>query len=1583
MDFNIGQLLFPQGPVSQDRYDLTPCFEFSALYGALSALVALLLCSRLYSFWRHGKRHGLGRTAMIYWPTQISMTLASIVIASQALEFYLQESHLSVAVLGCLGMAITWVTAIFVNHFEHEYEIRSSTVIFSFFVTSIASTAIILHTLFDLRSLTGAPRLLAFMVLLIVGLVVEAWPRGWTKVQQSCNVSNYDKANIASRLTFFFFQSTVNVALRRSITFEDIANLLPEKLKTGRLHHELSSRWNARIMKRQRSSATVNKKNSFSPRQSNLTNPPSLFWTVMLTHLSGLVPIIFIRIVYIFLSYGMPFLLSVMLTYLEESDQRPRSYGIMLAFSMFLCSIVATMLYTYNRFQMFQLGVGTRAALISMVYRKALRLSPGSRQRSTTGEITNHMSVDADQWGDAMLVLTSWISVPLEITVALIMLYQFLGWTMIAGVAGLLLVLPLQAWQARAFEIRQSEKLAAMDRRIRLTSEVLAGIKVVKIYGWERAFRERILSLRKQELVALKKLGFLQAYISIVYFSFNLIISLLAFGAYTLWGGPDGTPGTLTPQKVFVSMTLFTMLRIPLSNLSEATTSTISIVVSTARIQEFLLREEVNDDDYVRSNSLPRSQQDPVVLVKEGSFTWDDRYAEEYAAEGEATSPQHEDHQGLLTEQCSRSPNSGLSTGPTLSSINLSVAREDLIAVVGRVGQGKSSLLSAIIGEMYKLEGKVQMSGRVAYVPQQAWIVNATLRDNILFGNDLDQERYNRVLFTCGLEPDLAMLPAGDQTEIGERGINLSGGQKQRVSLARAAYADADIYLLDDPLSAVDAHVSHHLWSNLIGPTGLLRDKARILVTHGLQHLRDVDHIVVLKDGAIVEQGSFAELIRSKQTFYQLIKEHSHRHSERPKDGMTRRTSSASYVTSMLRNDGTARSGGTKFNQAISVKDDTTKADTAESSASLQADGDGAVGDLSFEYDSTDTVSVTGGDADPESQETTPREEGKGDKGKLIEIEKLKEGNVDVETALRYARAAIGSSKESDIPEDQSGDINLSNTHQDLERAIPGTQSQDISLGLFLGVYSLITLLYVIIYFVVNWLGLAVARIRASEALHRDLLTKILRLPMSFFDTTPLGRILNRFSSDILVVDERLPNKAMDTTFFLVSVTSTLIMILYATPAFFFVLPFTLQAYWVIQYCFRRVNQSIVRIYSVSKSPVYQHFTETLSGVSTIRAMSVQAQFIKANTEWVDRMANAFLAFMISKRWVEIQLRFLSTTILFTASLLINNLVSMERVVEYMDLDTEAPEHTSVKLPEAWPNRGQVRFCNYSTRYREGLDLVLKNISIDVQPGQKIGIVGRTGAGKSSLTLALFRIIEAANTRGRSSPNGSVVQMESESQGYQTAQTRLVDFEEPQDDVSTCGGSQGRGSDFVQSRIEIDGIDISTIGLEELRQNLSIIPQDPTLFAGTVRDNLDPFQQAQDADLWEALERSHLKSYIISLPGGLHAEVIQNGENFSVGQRSLLCLARAILRRNKILIMDEATAAVDVETDKLVQQTIRSEFHDRTILTIAHRIKTVMDSDKILVLDHGSVVEYDAPSVLLKRGETSLFYQLAKQAGEI
>ncbi|KAF8952078.1 Multidrug resistance-associated protein 1 [Haplosporangium bisporale] len=560
------------------------------------------------------------------------------------------------------------------------------------------------------------------------------------------------------------------------------------------------------------------------------------------------------------------------------------------------------------------------------------------------------------------------------------------------------------------------------------------------------------------------------------------------------------------------------------------------------------------------------------------------------------------------------------------------------------------------------------------------------------------------------------------------------------------------------------------------------------------------------------------------------------------------------------------------------------------------------------------------------------------------------------------------------------------------------------SISYFMGIYAILITSYILLFACTSHIALTTAAIRASERLHDSLLNNVLRLPMSFFDTTPAGRIVNRFSSDFFNIDVLIPFFILEALKCGVSALGSIIVISVTTLIFLVVVPPIVSIFIALQLYYTAASRSFRRIESTAMSPFHQHFFETLSGVSTIRALQCDERFIEQNASRADQASNAQFVRNIGERWLTVRLEALGSAIVLMASLfavlgrnslspsmvgmslsyalnitqdityLIQSMcdvqfqmVSLERIDDYCNKSQEAPNFTDVQLPESWPSQGRISFKNYSTRYRQGVDLVLKNISFEVQPGEKVGIVGRTGAGKSSLTLALFRIIEAANSHwAKSSHNGPAADSGPSKTDIDAIDQEKVLVEEEED-----GGS-----------IWIDGVDISTVGLEHLRQRLAIIPQEPTLFEGTVRDNLDPFQQASDAEVWEAMELAHLKGYISSLTGGLYFQVTRNGENFSVGQRSLVCLARALLRKTKVLVLDEATASVDVETDDLIQKTIRKEFKDRTILTIAHRIKTVMDSDRILVLDKGRVQEYEAPSELLKRKE-SMFYRLAKQANEI
>ncbi|KAK7108692.1 hypothetical protein V1264_016377 [Littorina saxatilis] len=882
--------------------------------------------------------------------------------------------------------------------------------------------------------------------------------------------------------------------------------------------------------------------------------------------------------------------------------------------------------------------------------------------------------------------------------------------------------------------------------------------------------------------------------------------------------------------------------------------------------------------------------------------------------------------------------------GPTLKDVNLQIPAGGLVAVVGQVGAGKSSVISAIIGDMIKVQGQVVVKGSVAYVPQQAWIQNDTVRNNILFGESMRQRDYDECVEACALSPDLDILPAGDLTEIGERGINLSGGQKQRVSLARAVYSDADVYLLDDPLSAVDSHVGKHIFEEVIGRSGLLKHKTRILVTHGVHWLPLVDQVIVLKNGQVSEIGSYDELLSHNGAFAQFLKTYflQEAHDEDEDDPEVRE------LKRMM------------LQRLESVTDDDL---TDEDASRLER------------KKSVSSEPAEKKETDKEREKKDELKEALG-KDKLIEEEKVEIGKVRWDVFKEYGKsvgyvyaliivvvyllyeasavlANIWLSQWTDDPDLNNLTVFPANSSERLDR-------NNYYLYLY-GGFGAAQTIFVIIYSAIE----SLRTVHASRVIHHKMLSRIFRAPMSFFDTTPIGRIVNRFSQDIDAIDTELPMTFLMGLDCACIVLSTLIVISYSTPYFLVAVLPLFVLYMLIQRFYIPTSRQLKRLESKTRSPIYNYFGETISGASVIRAFGKQTRFIEESERRVDSNQVFGFSSYTANRWLGFRLEFLGNVIVLVAATvavalkdtitgglvglsvsyaleittnlnwlvrmisdLETQVVSVERVKEYTELATESAwSRKGHRPPMSWPQHGEVKIENLSLRYRPDLDLVLKDISCTIESGQKVGIVGRTGAGKSSLTLALFRLIEPA-----------------------------------------------------AGVIRLDNVNIANLGLHDLRTKLTILPQDPVIFAGSLRMNLDPFGEYSDSQVWQSLEHAHLKAYVDSLPDSLEHECGEGGENLSVGQRQLLCLARSLLRKTKVLILDEATAAVDMETDELIQQTIREEFNDCTVLTIAHRLNTVMDYDRILVLDKGEVAAFDSPSNLL-RDRDNIFFTMAQSAG--
>ncbi|NXN08529.1 MRP1 protein, partial [Indicator maculatus] len=1110
-------------------------------------------------------------------------------------------------------------------------------------------------------------------------------------------------------------------------------------------------------------------------------------------------------------------------------------------------------------------AVKIKTAVVGLIYKKALTLANFSRRNYTTGEIVNLMSADAQQLMELTVNINLLWSAPFQIIMTVFFLWKELGPSVLAGVAVLLLVIPINALIAGKVKRLKKKQMRYSDQRVKLLSEMLHGIKILKLYAWEPSYQRKVMSIREYEMDVLKSSGYLTIYSMLTLTCIPFMVSLATFGIFFLLDKEN----VLTATKVFTSISLFNILRLPLFDLPSVISAVAQTKVSLSRLEDFLCAEDLNPED-VNTNY---SGSHAVGFIG-ASFCWE---------------------------------KNGL---PVLKNLNVSIPEGSLVAVVGQVGSGKSSFLSAVLGEMEKLEGTVQRRGSVAYVSQEAWIQNGSLQENILFGANLNRTYYELVLESCALLPDLEQLLNGDQTEIGERGVNISGGQKQRVNLARAVYSNADLYLLDDPLSAVDVHVGKHLFEKLIGPSGLLKSKTRILVTHNLMFLPHTDLIIVMEEGRISQMGTYQELISKGANFADLIQVFG--------------TERASEKATPMEVNSSKREG--------------------QLGGSLQ------------------------------QRELLKHKDSSFDQWKIVtnHKEKVATGGIKISVVLKYLQAfswhwmwltiaayvgqnalAIGQN------------LWLSTWTTETAKVSDFTewkQSQNYKLGIY-GLLGFIQGKHECLLVCCGAYALTRGSLSASWTLHHQLLDNVLHLPLQYFQTNPVGQIINRFTKDLFIVDFRFHYYLRTWLNCTLDVIGTVLVITSALPLFILVVIPLGYFYFTIQRYYIASSRQIRRLAGASHSPVISHFSETFAGRSTIRAFGHQERFIRKNNDVVYENLVYFYNNVISNRWLSVRLELLGNLMVFFAALFVvlagdtvssstiglsisyalniiqslnfwvrkaceieTNAVSIERVCEYAKMDKEEPWIMSKRPPVGWPDKGIIEFFNYKAQYRKDLGLALNDISFQTKSKEKVGIVGRTGAGKSTLTNCLFRVLE---------------------------------------------GSEGK--------IIIDGIDISTIGLHDLRENLNIIPQDPVLFSGTLQSNLDPLGKHPDLELWRVLELCDLKDFVQSLPKKLLHEISEGGENLSAGQRQLVCLARALLRKAKILVLDEATASVDMETDDLVQSIIKREFYNCTVLTIAHRLHTVMDSERVLVLDAGRILEYDTPYNLLQR--KGAFSEMVAEAG--
>ncbi|KAF9438945.1 hypothetical protein BGZ76_002608 [Entomortierella beljakovae] len=1414
------------------------------------------------------------------------------------------------------------------------------------------------------------------------------------------------------------------------------------------------------------------------------TKQPSLLWRIYITNRRDVWISFVYGIISSVASFGVPYFISRLLDFISDKDvsDDPKEIAYFYVFGMLFSDIIKSLTLGQNLYYGRRIDVRLRAMIGAEVYAKALRRKDMSGiatektkkgSGSDTGMIANLMAVDANCIAGIGSSLFFLYTCPIEIIISLIMLYSVLGYSSLVGVAIMLLTFPVHHYAAKKYARIQGQMMESRDHRVGLMSELLHGIRMIKFFTWENNIRKKIMEVRDQELRRIIRLYIINTLFVLLWVGSPILVTVMAFTSYTKLEHKE-----LTPTVAFTSMIIFFILRGPLNILPSIFTELLEAIVSVRRVEAFLSEEETSKYS-IRSNEAPSTENaflSPSIAPQSvrtpntigftnASFRWHRRST---AA-------------GVM----SRNSSNGIFTLKNLT-INFPVGKLSLVC--GSTGSGKTSLLMALLREMDIISGTVDLPrsttkvvnpntgyipGTIAYVSQYPWLQQLSIRDNILFGSPFEVERYQHVLEACALLPDLAIFENGDLTEIGENGITLSGGQKQRVSLARAMYSRAQHLFFDDCLSAVDAHTARHLFENCLkGP--LMNGRTRILVTHHIRLcLRDATYVVLLKDGALALTGPPVKLIRSG-----LLGEILERNGTMEEDNPNANPSTLAPDNLNYKDPSSRNAVSPKLKNLREAKKLVDEEARSRGQVKLvvyniymqACGGKGFWIVLIFILLVARFLGIS----------------------EFVWISEWASGYDDPVRKMEYAISKIGILNRKNNPEDD----------------------EPVDLNFYIGIYCLISLMTVFLT-IVRMFWQFYGSLRASRSLYEELLISVIHAPIRFFDTTPVGRIINRFSKDFEVIDGQLMQLMVGMLLNIFGIVAIVFVISVVTPGFLIASAFIAMAYFFVGTYYIASSRELKRIESVTKSPLYSHFGETLVGVSTIRAFGVESQFMEDVLVKLDNNNSPFYFLWMCNRWLSIRVDFIGSMVTFIAGILIlinldtlnaswsgislgaavnfmglvywlvriyteteMSLNSVERVNEYLDMPQEPPAVIAGSRPPAgWPFDGRIEIKDLTMQYAPDLGPVLFDVSLNIRPREKIGIVGRTGSGKSTLALSLFRLMEPAS--------GSIA---------------------------------------------VDGIDITKIGLQDLRSRLTIIPQDAVLFNGTIRSNLDPFHEHTDYELWEALRRVHLvkarssrSGSATSLPSGIisafyqnhqnyqgpppgqypnqsldmnghthhyqhhreprdhtpmdpdlastkygnmvvndpfrspsglhqsaqseynhqssdsgmstpllsangfrpngmllldpmspkvlcssmgHAEttddtrsisqslsepsnpfenldspVSDGGYNFSQGQRQLLCIARALLRESRVIIMDEATASVDFGTDEKIQATIRNELGDSTLITVAHRLRTIMDYDRVLVLEQGRVVEFDSPLNLITT-PSSRFRDMVEKSGE-
>ncbi|KAL6946779.1 hypothetical protein ACO0QE_001628 [Hanseniaspora vineae] len=1441
-------------------------------------------------------------------------------------------------------------------------------------------------------------------------------------------------ANIFSQIFFLWVLPLISVGYKRTLQPKDLFKM-DEKLGVDEVYNKFEKNWNKELDKlKQKQNITGSVDSTENEQEVELTK-----FTIIVVLFKTFYKQFLMAVVFIILgncsSAFNPMLTKKLINFVEAKQMVPNLHvnkGIGYAIGASLIMLVNGIFFNHFFHMSMLMGGQVRSVLTKALLSKSFKLSGKSKHKYSNGVITSMMSTDLSRLELALAFHPFLWGFPFPVVITIVLLIVNLGAIALVGIALFFVVVCVTMLGFKLILKTRVQANIHTDRRVTLMREILNSLKMIKYYAWEDAYEQNVNDSRTKEIKKVIVMSYTKNFFTALGITLPSLCSLITFLALYKIGWTGRNSG-----DIFSSLSLFQVLSIQMFFIPMALGTGVDGFIGLQRIQNFLKSSEEqetpekpectdsenslelrncsfewesfdNDDDEEEDDDEDseggnegienlRKSQPKSDKLNSSSSSASSSSSDTEKKPANVSSPQEDDTSSL--QKLSKSAFSGF------TNVNLNIKKGEMVIVTGSIGTGKSSLLMALSGFMKQTSGVVHQSGSLLLCGYP-WIQNTTARNNILFGSEFDRKKYDKIVDVCTLGADFDILPAGDLTEIGERGITLSGGQKARINLARTVYKNRDIYLFDDVLSAVDARVGKYIMDHCM--MGMLKDKTRILATHQLSLIERADKVIFLGTDNSFDFGTVNELRQRNQDFVKLL-DFAKTESDKQKEQELKEKLEAGELDPKEQY-AQHQAGKEKLAELPVLQ----SGEITKSDAALTEGQQPAVDNASIAMDVNDYQPQFNGEHDKDLAQLK------------MQISRRSSGTLSLSQ----------SQKNEEIAAEQDR-ANMGHTTQKEERAV-----NSISLRIYkeyvkagagkwaapiFGLYAtLVTFTAFCTLFASVWLSfwteqkfkgrsesfymglycfwvfgaflflssqftlLCVLGLRSSKVLNLKSVHKLLHTPMSFLDTTPIGRVLNRFTKDTDTLDNELTDQVRLFVYQLGNLTGVIVMCIIYLPWFAIAVPFLAFCYICIANHYQCSGREVKRLEAVQRSFVYNNFNEVLGGMTTIKCFQKEQAFLMKNDFLINKQNEATFLSIALQRWVALFLDFVAVmfaliisilcvtrtfhvsaasagvmltyvlqlpgllnTLLRSMTQMENDMNSVERLVSYA---TELPQEAAYRIPEMtppaeWPVRSNIEFEDVSLAYRPELPLVLKHVTISVADGEKIGICGRTGAGKSTIMSALYRLVE----------------------------------------LST-------------GRIIIDGVDISKIGLYDLRSKLSIIPQDPVLFKGTVRKNLDPFVEHDDAALWDALVRGgaiepeeidFVKTQKVGQNSGksnedsdeeevhkfhLDQEIEEDGANYSLGERQLLALSRALVRRSKILILDEATSSVDYETDNKIQNKIVQEFGDSTILCIAHRLKTILNYDRILVLDQGEVKEFDTPLNLFKQ-EESIFREMCNRSG--